>query len=220
MPHARAGAGAGAPHVTRLVHWAAAGDLARVTAALDRGADVDGGRGDGRTALHMAALRGHVDVVGLLLDRGANVNAHRRGDRSALALASAGGVGSLAVVRLLVARGADLDAQDAANGYTALMVACGCASDDVAVELARRGANVNLLDKGGWSALMIASNHGRVDAVRALLEAGADVRVRLHGSAATALALVRGQLALPMLSAAYSGYYTAIAGLLEEAGAA
>jgi hypothetical protein len=56
--------------------WAAAraGDVARVTKALDQGADVNSGNRYKATALFFAADRGHVEVIKLLLDRGADIN--------------------------------------------------------------------------------------------------------------------------------------------------
>lgn len=50
------------------------GDVAAVTALLDKGADVNAKFRYGTTALFKAAERGHVAVVKLLLDRGADVN--------------------------------------------------------------------------------------------------------------------------------------------------
>ena len=65
--------------------WAAtrAGDAARVTAALDTGADVNAKTRYGATALSFAADRGNVELVKLLLARGANVNAQERSTRCA-----------------------------------------------------------------------------------------------------------------------------------------
>lgn len=49
------------------------GDAAAVTAALDRGADVNAKFRYGATALFKAAERGHAEVAKVLLDRGADV---------------------------------------------------------------------------------------------------------------------------------------------------
>jgi len=50
------------------------GDAAAVTAALDKGADVNAKFRYGATALFKAAERGNADVTKILLDRGADVN--------------------------------------------------------------------------------------------------------------------------------------------------
>ena len=50
------------------------GDVAGVTAALDRGADVNAKFRYGTTALFKAAERGNVEITKILLDRGADVN--------------------------------------------------------------------------------------------------------------------------------------------------
>ena len=49
------------------------GDVAAVTAALDKGADVNAKFRYGATALFKAAERGHTEIAKLLLDRGADV---------------------------------------------------------------------------------------------------------------------------------------------------
>ncbi len=56
--------------------WAAAraGEAARVTAALDKGADVNAKTRYGATALTFAADKGHVELVKLLIARGADIN--------------------------------------------------------------------------------------------------------------------------------------------------
>ena len=55
--------------------WDAArsGDAARVTRALDRGADINAGNRYKATALFFAADKGHAHIIKLLLDRGADI---------------------------------------------------------------------------------------------------------------------------------------------------
>jgi len=57
--------------------WNAArdGDVARVKAALERGADMNSGNRYKTGALFFAADKGHTEVIKLLLDRGADINA-------------------------------------------------------------------------------------------------------------------------------------------------
>jgi hypothetical protein len=63
------------PAAEELWEAARAGDAARVTRAIEKGADVNAKTRYGATALTFAADKGHVAVVRLLLDRGADVNA-------------------------------------------------------------------------------------------------------------------------------------------------
>jgi outer membrane protein assembly factor BamB len=58
-----------------LWNAARAGDVARVTKALEGGADIEGKTRYGATALTFAADQGRLEVVKLLLDRGADPNA-------------------------------------------------------------------------------------------------------------------------------------------------
>ncbi|KAA8535458.1 hypothetical protein F0562_030461 [Nyssa sinensis] len=84
----------------------------------------------GITALHMAALNGHIDSVQLLLDLGASVSEVTVEDGTTIDLIGAGCTplhyaacgGNVQCCQILIARGASLTAENA-NGWTPLMVA-------------------------------------------------------------------------------------------------
>ncbi|XP_078443563.1 putative E3 ubiquitin-protein ligase XBOS32 isoform X2 [Wolffia australiana] len=84
----------------------------------------------GITALHMAALNGHVECVHLLLDLGARVSNVTVEDGATIDLIGAGSTplhyaacgGNAHCCQVLIARGASLDAENA-NGLTPLMIA-------------------------------------------------------------------------------------------------
>lgn len=82
------------------------GDPAAVTAALDRGADVNAKFRYGTTALFKAAERGNAEVTKVLLDRGADVNVKDTFYR-ATAMSWALQNDHLDVVRLLLGKGAE-----------------------------------------------------------------------------------------------------------------
>src|SRR5713226_4359473 len=85
------------------------GDIAAVRAALQQGADVNGGQGDGMTALHWAAERGDQDLAKLLLGSGASPAVETRiGRYTPLHIASK--KGRDLVIRALVDANADVGA--------------------------------------------------------------------------------------------------------------
>ena len=81
--------GAALPVDNPLLDAARRGEVEVVRSLLDGGADVNAARGDGLTALHAAAERGHLDVAG-------PVTAEDLAGRTALAVADIG----LALVQL------------------------------------------------------------------------------------------------------------------------
>ncbi len=169
----------------RVLVWAA---LASVVAAvigfaegaaaqtvLRPGADVNEARGDGITALHLAAEQGDVEAVQALLGAGADVGAGTRiGRYTPLHLAARGGHG--AVVTLLLDAGADPLAATTNSGATALHLAAGAVWGHGAVAaLLQHGADPNAREaSAGQTPLMFAAAANRAEAIAALLDGGAD----------------------------------------------
>ncbi|MGD0276807.1 MAG: ankyrin repeat domain-containing protein, partial [Syntrophales bacterium] len=97
-----------------------AGDAARALQLLAQGVKVDARRSDGQTALIIASLNGHKDVLKILVDKGADINAKDNMGQTVLMVATQRGQND--VVKLLIAQGADVNAKKS-DGISALMVA-------------------------------------------------------------------------------------------------
>lgn len=158
-----------------LVDAARSGDLPTVRALLDDGADANAASGDGMTALHWAAERGHREIVELLISSSANVDAKTRiGGYTPLHLGARGG--NALIVKMLLDAGADLDAVTTTTGVTPLHLAAQAidGADAVSV-LVDRGADVHARENAaGQTPLMFAAAADRAASIAALLEGGAD----------------------------------------------
>lgn len=154
-------------------------------ALIDAGADVTAVNDEGQTPLMLAAQAGNAKAVKMLLENGmaGAVNARDKRGRTALMYVRrwytydelAG-----AVVRALVAAGADVNAADN-EGRTALMSAAEAGSTDGVKALIELGASINAKDKHGRTALMwsVASKDvAKHDAVHYLVTAGADATAK------------------------------------------
>jgi len=128
----------------------------------------------GKTPLIYAAARGFALVVRRLLDAGADTKARYGNDLTALMWAAGhedgvGAAAAVAVVELLVARGAVIDAADN-RGRTALMIAAERGDAAVVETLILRGADRALRDMAGKTARDLAAS----DAVRETLAGRSD----------------------------------------------
>ncbi|MFA6990479.1 MAG: ankyrin repeat domain-containing protein [Candidatus Babeliales bacterium] len=194
-----------APHPINqeFVDAALRGNEARVIELLAAGIDVNSVGPNGQTALMQAAQQGHIDIVQDLLAAGADVNIvqippariaaamrFRVGlntGPTALSCAASGSgptVTQLAIVRLLIAAGANVNhvAEDHNYRNSILMSAIyiRVANETIApivqeLLAAGAGATINVVNQQGQTVLSMAAEQGDTAAVQALLAAGAIV---------------------------------------------
>ena len=127
---------------------------------------------NGDTALILASMNGHIEIVSMLLDRGADVNQVGNDGWTALMLACQNGLTNIAA--MLIDRGADVN-HSKNDGWTALMVASQHGQTEAARLLIERGAEVNHANNNRNTALLTASKYGQTETARLLIESGADV---------------------------------------------
>jgi ankyrin repeat protein len=148
---------------------AAIGDVANITAALERGVDVNTtipGQ-DGWTPLMVAAADGHEAAVRTLLAMGGDPN--RRNDLGRTALMFPSSYGFIGVVRVLLDGGADVNVVPTdETRWTALMAAACAGRADVTQLLLERGADARLTDSKGTTPLACARNNDHSDVVKVL----------------------------------------------------
>ena len=183
-------------------------DAAKAEMLVHAGADVNAANRYGVTPLSLAAADGNAALLTLLLKAGADpkrADAALHDGRTTLMLAAR--TGSEDAVKLLVAKGSNVNAAETRTGSTALMWAALENRPAAVRALMAAGAGVNarsritqyphtppgvigdaleegssyvgqtVLPKGGWTALMYAARQGSLDAARALIEFGADMNV-------------------------------------------
>lgn len=170
------------PHADEFVMAAARGKLDEVKAALAAGANPNAFNSSGATALHDAAYYGHLPVIETLLAAGADVNIFGEdtgmgANNTALGLVAASGYtrDHEAIIRTLVAAGAAVDVQDP-QGTTPLMRAVGLGFHGFPQSvqaLLDAGANMEMKDSFGRTALKLAIERKLDDIARMLRAAGA-----------------------------------------------
>ena len=152
-----------------FVRSAAEGDQKALGLFFAAGFDVNTPNTAGYTGLMAAAQRGRADIVKLLLDHKADPNVAGRDAGTALMLAAENNQPE--IVKLLLARGADPNRQDN-NGWTALLKAAYQGNAQCIEILASHTKQE--LDR----ALLVATLMERKDAVKVLLDSGAEVDFR------------------------------------------
>uniref|UniRef100_A0A4W4HED4 Ankyrin repeat domain 6b n=1 Tax=Electrophorus electricus TaxID=8005 RepID=A0A4W4HED4_ELEEL len=124
----------------------------------------------GRTPLHLAAYKGHMEVVRILLMAGCDLDIEDDGDQTALHRAAV--VGHNDVISALVQEGCALDRQDK-DGNTPLHEVAWHGFSQCVKLLVKAGANVHAKNKAGNTALHLACQNGHAHGCKVLLLAGA-----------------------------------------------
>ena len=122
-------------------------------------------------SLFAAARQGDASVVTLLLTAGMSPNAKDR--RGTTALIWAAEFGHTATAKLLLDRGADVQAQTTDTRWTALMLAASRGHADTVRLLLEHGAGVHAKTKDGRTALMLAVGSNHTAVMQLLKRAGA-----------------------------------------------
>jgi ankyrin repeat protein len=168
-------------------------DAAMVKMLLDAGAEPEGASPDGETALMLAIKTGELPIVEMLIKAGAKVNVVENLDhQTPLMWAAAGGKNAAEMVKLLLAKGADVKARAKysdwdsqitsepraqyrpVGGLTALLYGARSGCYDCVRELIEAGADVNVPTPEGVTPVMIAIDNDHNDVAKLLLERGAN----------------------------------------------
>ena len=148
---------------TILMTAARSGNVETIKALVAHGADVNAAeKWQGQTALVYAAIENHADAVKLLVELGANVNARsKKLDFPDFVFKTAGMIYAVQPV----------------GSWTPLMFASRDGAIDAVRALANNGADLNLVDPDGTTALTLAIINGHFDTAVALLDKGANPNV-------------------------------------------
>lgn len=148
----------------------------------------------GLTALCVPAVRGDLALTNLLLELGADPNARDDRGMSPLGHAIVHGAG-LPVLTALADAGADLSAVNV-DGFGLLHAAAECGRGELVPWLLGRGVALEARTGRGHTALQLACALGTLDAVDALLAAGADPQATSPDGTAREIAVREQQSAV------------------------
>ena len=145
------------------IHAAAyAGHANIISLLIEHGADMEARWGEvGRTLLHRAAWHGRLEVGQYLLDHGADINAEDELCKTPLMFTVS--EGHVEFARMLLERGAVIDARNNSSGKTALHYAAQNRYIQVVELLLEHGADVNVCNNKGQTASQLTTKQEIVE---------------------------------------------------------
>ena len=177
---------------TVLMQASSGASAATVEMLLSAGADINATNNNGETALIKAVALDHryspnqrLPIIDLLLRKGADVNAKDHKGRTPLFhsvvqyMSEAGGViAHVEVVQLLLDRGADIRATDEQGDTVLIRAISARSSTDIVQTLLAKGVPLDVQNKKGTSALMIAAGNGNENLLALLLDKSPDLNLK------------------------------------------
>ena len=196
---------------TTALHWAVRNDDAPLVDRLIKaGANVTASNRYGVTPIFLACQNGSAPIVERLVKAGVPANA--TGSLGETALHVCARTGRPEAAKVLIAHGASVDAVESWRGQTPLMWAAAEGHPEMVKLLVEAGADVRArsaiiqwerqrtdeprdkwMPPGGFTPLLLSAREGRVEATRAVLDAGADINdVDPERHSGLILALING----------------------------
>ena len=183
---------AGAEGTAALVWAASRNDVEMADMLLRAGVNAKGANEFGATAVYAAAAHANPAMVSKLLAAGADPNIAIVSGETPLMMAARRG--HIETVRALLSGGANPNAAENNGGQTALMIAVVERHQAVTEELIKRGADIKLGSKTGFTPLMFAVQQGDETAVRTMLNAGATANDMQPGTKLTPIIVASAML--------------------------
>ena len=180
---------------TTALHWAVQrGDLDLVQRLIRAGANVNAKNDYGSSPMSEAAVLARAPILEALLKAGGDVESPNADGQTALMIVAR--TSQVDAAKLLIARGANVNAVEKWRGQTALMWAVAQNQPAMVKELIARGADVNARSTvnnwqrqvtaepraiyrpaGGLTPLLFAAREGCAECARLLVDAGANVNL-------------------------------------------
>ncbi|MBU8879576.1 ankyrin repeat domain-containing protein [Bacillus sp. FJAT-29790] len=130
----------------------------------------------GNTALHIAATKGHPEVINRLIEFNINSNELNRAGETAFIMAVKSG--QMEVVKQLFTKVQDTEQMDVEENSPLIQAVLNGRTEIVQFLLNQNKQNINDTNKIGQTALIIAADYGYKEIVEILLENGADPSIK------------------------------------------